>query len=672
MLVLALGIFFTVAVQDTVPAVLPDSLPVPVRQDTVPPVLPDSLPAAAEQDTLPPVEPDSLSIPEFPNAENVIDTVYVWKNRKPAGFATGDTDSTLRWKHLVNFVDRFYRQPGAITARQGTVGRLDAMELHAFENRHIELEMEGLLLNQPLTGQVDWNRLAVHKLREYNEQEFGAIYRGQARLRDHYLVNPRTYLNFDESKFNYRSLEFSATHNLTQKTNLELSFWDRRDGGGYARSSVEGRQIVAKAYHQLSEKWMLKSGYVNNGMDRQESFGYVFPGEDPILFSFNRFIAVPNQTSAASNQTSSDAYVQVHRRGSNQKPVSTELGLHYQTDRWSITYPADTVSTHFKQGEFYARQHLGFGGTSITATGRVFSLAEVERQNLSENQWMGSRADLDLTQKLTGWSRIYGHAHIRVFDDSRTTTELSGSLELQPIGNSTLRFFGGVLSRAPDIQSSYWQSESFSGDQSLLNEETVAMGAMVDLKLGSHLGIGARIDIRDTEQGHFVADSSFVNLAPYTQQSGTAWIEFDSKHIEGQVSATVKQFISSGTTVAGERLNNSGDRTWFKGVLYWKSYLFDRATYVTTGFSGMVSPNAFRTAEFYPQLNRWQHGMNEYINPSYYRLDFDLSARIRWFMLLIKWENILDRVEQAGYFESTGYPMPERRFTMGFRILFTN
>ncbi|NBC05412.1 MAG: TonB-dependent receptor, partial [Bacteroidetes bacterium] len=78
------------------------------------------------------------------------------------------------------------------------------------------------------------------------------------------------------------------------------------------------------------------------------------------------------------------------------------------------------------------------------------------------------------------------------------------------------------------------------------------------------------------------------------------------------------------------------------------------------------------TAEFIAPLNRWQHGTNEFINPSYYRVDVDVSARVRWFMILLKWENVLDQVQQLGYFESVGYPMPGRRFRFGVRVLFTN
>lgn len=703
MFVLAIWTLFTLSVQDTIPPVMPDSVPAVSVQDTIPPAVPDSIP----RDTIPPPAPDSIppaspdtiprdtippaardTIPPDTTLQDTIppsggygrqdpqgvltDTVAIWNYRQPEGFETGETDSTLRWKQMLNLFDRFHQKKGAITNRTGTVGRLDGLDLHTFESRHINLEMEGLDLSQPLTGGVDWNRLPVHKLYEFHEAEYGATYRSQSRLRDHYLTEPRTYLNFDESKFNYRSLEFSVTRNFSPKTNVELSFWDRRDGSGYSRSNVEGRQITGKVYHQLNENWLLKTAYINNGLDREEPFGYQIQ-TDPHFFLFNRFVESPVQASASSNQTSSDMYLQAHYRPDTDEDVTTQLGLHYQTDKWSLTSTTDSVATDFRKLELFGRQHLRLGSTRLTGSGRLFYLNEAETQNLQETRWVGGRFDLNLTQPVTGWSRIHGYASTTAWNDDRVSTEISGKLEINPFGNTTLAVFGGLLSGAPDIQSLYWQGNEYVGNPALQNEEAVTGGGMVEIGLGPSLRIGARGDYRDTRNGLFTdSDSTFINLEPYSQLSASAWVGLDSKMFEGEISAVYKEFSPSGTTITDERLALSGDRTWVKGHLYWKNYLFDRATFVTAGVSGMVSPNTFRTAEFLPQLNRWQHGTNEYINPSYYRLDLDLSARIRWFMLLIKWENILDRMGQAGYFESTGYPMPERRFILGIRVLFTN
>ena len=604
-------------------------------------------------------------------AEEIPDTVYVWTYRLQEAFEVAETDSTLRWTKLLNLFDRFYQEKGAITYRMGTVGRMDGIEHHSFETRHMNLEMEGLNLNDPLTGAVNWNRLPIHKIDVFKEADYGAAYRSQTRLRDHYLVQPRTYLNFDESKFNHRSLEFSYTQNFKNTTNLELSFWDRRDGGGYNRQEVDGRQIVARAYHQLNDRWLLKGAIINNDLDRQEPFGYAVT--DPQFFNFNRFIENPLQPGSSSNQASNDIYFQAHHRRSIESDVSTKFGLHYQTDKWDLTYNADTLATDFQKVEAFARQHVRFGPTHITGTGRLFLLNAREDDNLAENSWAGGDVEGNITQHITRRFQINGSAKLTQWNDNRSSQELSARLLFRPFRGTSLSVFGGILSRSPDIQSMYWRSNQFSGNTDLVNEESSLAGAAAELALSRSLQVGFRGDLRETENAIFIdSEGQFTTIDPYTMISTTAWFSLDSRIFEGEISGTYKTYSSNGVHPINEILATSGDRIWLKGNIYWKNYLFDQATYVKTGFSGVFSPNAFRTAEFITPLNRWQHGTNEFVNPSYYRLDFDVSARVRWFMVLIKWENILDRVEQLGYFESTGFPMPERRFRFGIRVLFTN
>jgi hypothetical protein len=642
----------------------------PFIQDNTPaPALPDTQVEEALNDTIPDgIEPD----PEIEEPEEELqDTVHVWTYNSPEGFEVAETDSTLRWVTLLNLFDRFHQERGAITYRLGTTGRMDGLELHAFESRHLKLEMEGMEMNDPLTGAVNWNRLAVHKIANFYEADYGAGYRAQTRLRDHYLVQPRTYLNFDESSFNHRSLEFSFTQNFRKDTNLELSFWDRRDGGGFQRQDVEGRQIFGRVYHQLNDQWLVKAGYINNSLDRHESFGYNMA--DPLLFSFNRFIETPVQPNADSNQSSTDFYVHTHHRRDTTRDVSAKMGLHYQTDQWSLESSMDSTATDFRKIELFARQRLVVGSTRLSGTGRLFLLNEREQVNLIESGWTGASLDLNASQSLFGTGRLDGHANITTWNDGRASTELSGRFVLDPLPWASLSFFGGILSRAPDIQSLYWQSSQHTGNPGLANEESVSIGAETELFLTDYLKFGVRGDLRNTENAIFInEEGNFVSIDPYSVNSSTVWLTLDSNIFEGEVSGTFKNYASSSLNPLNQTLNTSGDHVWLKGHLYWKNYLFDQATFVKAGVSGMFSPNPFRGAQYIPPLNRWQHGTNQFVNPSYSRLDLDVSARVRWFMVLLKWENILEGVNQLGYFETTGYPMPERRFRFGIRVLFTN
>lgn len=654
MIALLLNILlFSAAVQDTTEQVTPaDSISL----------------EAAESDTL-----QQMMQQEEEEEEPVI--IQVWRyNNRPA-FETTETDSTLRWINTLSLTQRFYRYPGAFTYRTGTLGRMDAVQIHTFENRHFETELDGLQINDPLTGAVNWNRVPVHKIGTMNTSSFGPDYMTNIRLRDHYLVQPRTYLNFDESSYNFRNLEFAATHNVIPGTNLELSYWDRRDGIGYSRSAVEGNQILFRGYHQLNSRWLLRAGYITNSLEQQQPFGYVL--NDPSLFPFNPFIATPNERSASSDKSTKDIYLQTHFRRDSVRAVQTEFGFHYQTNERSLTYSADTVATDFRLIELYTRQRMQLKGAAATVTARPFFL-ENRTEQLVENKWTGVKGNLTSSLAIGQVLELSATGAGTIRSNARYDVKAGGRLGLSLGANLELAAFGGYSTESPDLQALYWQSENFIGNSDLLNEKSLTAGAEAKVGFGSYFSVDGRVDIRQVEQGVFLNRSGqqveeFVNIDPYTSMSATGTLTLDSPLFEGMASATYKRFESAELDhPVNIGLQNSGDRVWMKGSMYWKNYLFDRATFVKAGLVGMYSPNFMRSAEYIVPLNRWQHGTQELLNPPYSRVDIDISARIRWFMVLLRWENIFDRVTQPGYFETVGYPMPQQRFILGLRVLFTN
>lgn len=659
-LFLSAGTLPFTAVQDTIPVNTPaDSL---LKQRLTPPT-----PRLPEFSTFTPVVQEQEEAP----TEEIPDTVHVWKYDTPTTLQTVETDSTLRWLNYVNMADRFYREKGAATYRLGTVGRMDAIELYAYESRHFDLQMEDMRINTPLTGLANWNRLVVHKIEEIAASDFGSKYSADVRLRDHYLVEPRTYLNFDESKFNNRSLEFSFAQNFRKDTNLEFSFWDRRDGGGYRRSNVQGMQAMVRVYHQISDPWMLKAGFINNSMDREESFGYAVT--NPELFAFNRFIESPLESGADSKQASSDIYVQLHHRADTTETVRSKIGLHFQTHKWDLTYSADSLDTSFRNAELFSQHRMRAGGAEFTGTGRFYLLNEKHGENLNETTWAGSQMTLDYEQKLAGFLDLMAAASTERVSDGRETSSLSFKTVLRPARFLQLSIYGGAASLAPDIQALYWQSLEYTGNADLPNEEITHYGAGAEFRLGKYFTLGVRGDLRESEGAPFLnAEGEFTAIDAYTTTSATSWLAFNSRRFEGEVSGQIHTYSSDSELPLNRQLNSSGDRIWLKSRLFWKNYVFDRAAFVKAGVVGHFTPGAYSAAQFITPLNRWQHGTQELLNPSHYRMDAEISARIRWFMMLLAWENVLDRAGQLGYFETVGYPMPERRFKFGIRVLFTN
>lgn len=658
--ILSAGTMDFSALQDTIPAKIPaDSL---IQQLLTPPA-----PRLPEFSVYIPVTQEITETTE----NEIPDTVYIWKYDTPTTLKSVETDSTLRWLNYVNMADRFYRERGAVTYRQGTVGRMDGVEIFTYESRHIDLQMEDMRMNTPLTGLANWNRLVVHKISEMAASDFGSSYNAEVRLRDHFLVEPRTYLNFDESKFNNRSLEFSFAQNFRKDTNVEFSFWDRRDGGGYRRSNVQGSQAMVRAYHQISDPWMLKAGFINNSMDREESFGYAV--NNPNLFAFNRFVESPIESGADSKQASSDIYLQLHHRADTTETVRSKMGIHLQTHKWDLTYSADSLDTSFRNIEFFSQHRARLAGAEFTGTGRFYLLNEKRGENLSKTSWAGTEISLGYQQKVAGFLDIMGKATTERVNDGRQTSSLSLKTVLYPVKPVQLSIFGGASSIAPDIQALYWQSSEYNGSNELPNEEITHFGASAEIGLGRHMKLGVRGDLRESNGAPFIdGDNTFTAIDSYTTTSGTGWITFNSRMLEGEVSGHVRSYSSDSDLVVNQQLNSPGERIWIKSRLFWKNYVFDRAAFVKAGVVGHFTPGEYRAARFISPLNRWQHGIQEQLNPSHYRMDVEISARIRWFMMLLAWENVLDRAGQLGYFESVGYPMPERRFKFGVRVLFTN
>ncbi len=649
------------------------------------------MPAIAHADTVP-VLPDTLSevlIPEFPDTiptdtlehpdvqpeteeeEEELEIVDIWPDLTTPGFHKQESDSTLRWDLVLNWPDRYYRQPGVITYRTGRLGQPVGLNIYSYEDRHQRLNLDELDLTDPITGQTNWNRLPTHKIRHIEMNDHSYTHRSRVMLRELYVVEPRTFLNFDEGQDDHRNLEFAFTHNFSAQTNVELSFWDRRDGDLYPRNRMEGRQIVGRFRHHLNDRTKIKGGYINNSLDHQQPFGYNIP--DLKFFNFNPFNVAAMESNASSVHGTNDFYLKMVNRPEEDKPASRATGLTYQSDKWDLSYSADTTAYSLRDIGIFGWQEYRPGNAKIRASADAHLMKERAGRSFTSDNWLLWNAGIEADLPFSSWLGASLNARYTGRNDDRTGYEISGSLRLQPGRWLRLKGFGGVGSSIPDLQSLYWDSEEFTGNSLLSNESAVFSGGSVEIDLGSRITIGTRGDIREVQDGIFLNDEeTFINIDSYTTLSGSAWLALNSSRFEGDLSATYHRFSSGSANIINQRLHFSGERTWLKGSLYWKNSVFDEAAFVKAGLAGMFNPGNYMPAEYLVPLNRWQHGREQRVIPNFHRLDVEVMARIRWFMLQVRYENALDAITQLGYFESDAYPMPRGRLMVGFRIVFTN
>lgn len=597
--------------------------------------------------------------------------VIPWQYHAPLQAEVVHTDSTLRWQNWPDWVTQKNRVPGVISYRMGTFLRTNSFLYNAQEPRYLKLKWEDITLNDPVSGSVHWNLLPLHKLKKVYEQDTGLYHESSYYLRHYYLNNPLTKLNYDESKFDYRSLEFTVSQNFSQRTNAEISYWDRRGGGEYTNSSVSGRQIFGRIFHQLDHRQALKLAFANNNYSIGEPFGYVT--QDLALFPFDRFSAIPNSSNAASEVKATTLFLNYYRRGPDTVEVTDDLhaGLFLNNRGRSLTFSSDSTFYEVRSYGAKARKWIDLkflqleGGASY----EYFTQKDAGRSNLSRKNWSLLTTDGTLRISPVNLLSFSGRASYQNRSDGFNAYSYGLGADIRLGSFLEMNAQASMGTVMPTPQQLYWSSSLYQGSPQLEQENVTELSAGLVIKPFETLEVGIKGQYKEIENGIMVGpDSSFTNIAPYRSLSATPYINFNSRRFEVSASATYHKFDN--TEVIG--FLDENERLWLKGSAYIKGYLFDRATFVKAGFSGMFSPFRYRGAHYNPVLDFWHPYSNDQLLPAFDRVDLDISARIRKIMIVLRWENLTDGYTQRGYFETAGYPMSQRRFIFGLRVFFRN
>jgi hypothetical protein len=267
--------------------------------------------------------------------------IIPWDEMSPIGSTLITTDSLLRWQVWPNWGDYQAYRRDVLSFRQGTNGRVDAFRIRGYGPYEQELSLEGISINNPITGLANYNLVPHRKIGKATES-FGGSYHSEIKLKDYYLLKPMSYLNYDEADGAYRNLEFMVTQNFTPKTNVELSYWDRRGGNYYPNSEVEGSQVVGRVYHYLNDNYLIRGMYLRNQLNNDEPFGYNIG--DPALFAFDEFASQPLSSNGASEFTRWDLVGGIYHR---QDTASTEdAGFEISTskNKYALTSSKDSLS----------------------------------------------------------------------------------------------------------------------------------------------------------------------------------------------------------------------------------------------------------------------------------------------------------------------------------------
>ncbi|WP_445664930.1 putative porin [Fodinibius sp. AD559] len=599
--------------------------------------------------------------------------VNPWEFHAPLGAERTETDSTLRWQYWSDWTYKLNRAPGVISYRLGTNIRSNAIQRNAHEPRHQQLYWEDISLNDPVSGIVNWELIPQNKIAEFYIDDLGTVHESRFYHHQYYINKPLSRLIYSESKFNYRNLEFEVSHNLSQRTNIELSYWDRRSGGEYNNSEITGRQIYLKASHHLEKNKYLKLNYITNNYDIGQPFGYNLA--DMRTFNFDRYSASAVHPSATTGQKNNILTLNYYHRN----PDSTETednfrtGLFHRSDERLLTFPGDSTGYSLKSVGANVRKWWNWGGLELEtgAKAEYFFNQTPENRSFPADNWATAKADGSVRLNYIPIIDLMGDAELQMRSDGFQSYQINAEGEI-PIGGFILTAGASSGTVMPTPQQLYWNSGQFQGNPDLKNEKIQDVRGTLSYHFNPDTKIGIRGQHKEITDGIMMAESLFTNVDNYASQSATGFFEWDLTNFEFEGSAVFHRFADSYLSASGTIPMSPQERVWLKGSAYWKGYLFDRATYVKAGVSGMAAPFRYQADHYNPELNYWQSMSADQQLPRFNRLDVDISARVRSIMFILRWENVLDDVSQLGYFETARYPMSQRRFIFSVRALFRN
>lgn len=614
------------------------------------------------------VPDDSVSTKQ--DSTRKAEDIRPWKHSEDYGSREITNDSLLRWQIWPNWGDFYAYREGVVSFRQGTVGRVDGFVINGYTPYEQQLSVNGMSMNNPITGLINYNFVPHHKIGVAKEAMLGDLY-SSIRLKDYYILQPISYLNYDEADYNYRNLEFMVTQNFRERTNLEISYWDRRDGDNYPNNQVQGSQIFGKLYHYLNQNMQIRATIIRNEFKNKEPFGYVVT--NPVTFSFSEYSSQPNSSNGISRTKQRNFITGIYHRPDD--AASEDFGFEFILSKYknNLRFTQDTLKWDVSGIGGKAFKTLEFGIFDFKTEAEITHYGVKDSASVTKDGWdiMKLSTRLNLAPFRKTELSVFGHLSAR--SDDKSGFEVGTNTFFSLSKNLNINAGVAAFNRIPTIQSLYWKSRNYTGNNTLKNEKGISVFGDINMNILRLIEVGGRFRYKLSENGTFLsADSSFVNGGKYGAFSATVYGNLSSGIWEMENSATVTHFDDSDLNPGSKTFNKPGSAFVIRNALFVKGYAFDRATFIKTGVRTLFSPSPFGSYYYNTELGFWQANSAEISIPAYFRMDVELSARIRRIMVVLRWENVLDDIGQSGYFETATYPMSGRRLIVGIRAKFIN
>lgn len=607
-----------------------------------------------------------------------------WANRTKWGAREVATDSLLRWEHYTDGHVLWAQRSDVIAYELGTVGRQSGHYVQGFGPGDQKVYLEGIDLSNPITGLQELQYVPINKVSSIQELASHRL-RSDWRLRDYYLIKPISTLHYDESSYTYRNLEFGVGHNFSERSHLELSFWDRRAGGNYPANELKGSQMFAKGYYHLSKTLRLDAWAANNSFEADESFGY---SNSSAAFPFSEYGPIPRRNSVSSSSSRSDWFVRLGHRPDSSSLASSSFQLGRTIHKFSLPFGTDTTAWNIRSLWFTGATVLEGPSWGLSAEGRWSGYtnrkgSDTGFHTIKLSNWWESNANL------LGYWKVLPTVNLRLGVEHAFTGDrgsaLSGWVSLDfdnKFIKTNLQLGQGLQLRS--IQDQYWTSNSWQNDgtnfeDSPLQESQYILGS-VDLWPERILTIwlNARYSVESgiallAPSGLFQEEIRVYYAKEHSFWSTSVGLDAHSSHWEYGLSATAFSRGNGQIQAQSTELFETDMQFRLRSHAFWKGYVFERAAYTKMGVRLYGSPLASHNLAFDTAAQWWsvqQNGLAE--QPAFLRADIEISSRVRSMIVFLRWENMAQGLLGPGYFGADSFPMPGRRLVVSIKATFRN
>lgn len=615
-----------------------------------------------------------------------------WAGRSSWGAREVTTDSLLRWEHYTDGHAFWAQRRDVIAYELGTVGRPAGHYVQGFGPGDQAVYLEGIDLGNPITGLPELQYVPIYKVSSIQEQTTHRL-RSDWRIRDYYLIKPISTLNYDESSFTYRNLEFGVGHNFSERSHLELSFWDRRAGGDYPANGLKGSQVFAKGYYHLSNTLRIDAWAANNSLEADESFGY---SNSPEAFPFSEYGPSPRRSSVSSRSSRSDWFVRLGHRPDSNSVAQSSLQLGRTTHEFTMPFGTDTTAWNIRSLWFAGATTLEGTNWGLNAEGRWSGFtnragSDIEFHSIKQSNWWESNANLqgywqvmpmaslqmgveqvlsgDRGAALSGWVGLDLN-----LKDIRANLRLGQGTQLRSIQeeywtSNTWRdhmLNGGLNNELNNSKSPLQQSQYISASVNLWSERFLSLWVTARYSIESGTALLAPSEVAGDEmQIYYANEHGFWSTSMGLDAHSSKW--------EYGLSATAFNRGNGQIQSQSADLFETDMQFRVRSHAFWKGYVFERAAYTKMGVRLYGTPLASRNFSFDTAAQWWsvqQNGLA--VQPAFLRADVEISSRVRSMMVFLRWENIGQGFLGSGYFGADSFPMPGRRLVVSIKATFRN